>query len=511
MQIAARPDADLSPFDENGMELHGNSLPDAIISPSSADDIEPVVGSVRRQSRSLQLNFMAITLSSVVVILLVFFTYLENSHYQDASNGIDKKIVRMIDGGGILLAEATARKDTKGLLLLLAPVLGDPDVVSVAVTLMDGERLSEQGKHMDDIETYMVFRRAITQMVNGEPAQIGWVHVGITHFRIDEELQSRLLTDIILAVLILFAIVVSSFQSLRMTVMQPLRKLLSAIEGWEIDDDHKPVAYGHADEFGQLITAFNQMQQRQQYYQHSLRIARDTAESADQAKTAFLAIIGHELRTPLNAIIGFSDLIGQKMGDTDKVEYGTYLDHINDSGNALLNMVNDILEITHAQAGRLRLVEEPLLLRNLVDQTIAQCTDAMDGETASVENTIPASLPQLRADPVRLGRMVFHLISNALRFTPPEGKIRVDAAIGDDGLCIQVVDTGCGIPEDRLSDLQQPFTQLSTDWTHHSEGAGLGLTYVRQIAQRLGGAFAIESKVGKGTTATVRLPPNARR
>ncbi|MBT5049543.1 MAG: HAMP domain-containing histidine kinase [Rhodospirillaceae bacterium] len=483
MQIAARPEADLATVSATEPAVKGKS-----------------------PRRSLQRNFLAITLSSVLAILLVSFAYLENSNYRSASRQIDEKIYRMIDGGSILLADATARQDTDELLLLLVPVLGDPDVVSVAITLANGAKLAEHGEPMASIPAHRVFHRTIMHVMNGEPTQIGRVTVGITHRRIDEELRSRLWTDIALAMLILIAIVVSSFLSLRMTVMRPMRALLSAIEGWEVDDDPRPVNWRRNDEFGQLISAFNQMQSRQQYYQNSLRAALDSAESADQAKTAFLAIIGHELRTPLNAIIGFSDLIKHKMGDDPDGEYSTYLGHINDSGNALLDMINDILDITHAQAGRLEPADEPVLLRDLAEQIIERCVHKAGGDIAAVQNDVPGSLPEIRIDPVRLGRMIFHLITNAIRFTPPDGHIRIHADLGDDGFRVGITDTGCGIPEDRLADLQQPFAQLSTDWTHHSEGAGLGLAYVRQMAQRLGGTFVLESAAGKGTTAMVTLP-----
>ena len=502
MQIAARPEADLSPFDENGVEPDGHALTGAVSA------TEPVVKGWSSR-RSLQRNFLAITLSSVLVILIVFFSYLENSNYRSASHQIDEKIYRMIDGGSILLADATARQDPDELLLLLAPVLGDPDVVSVAITLANGARLAEHGEPMASIPAQRVFHRTIMHVMNGEPAQIGRVTVGITHRRIDEELRSRLWTDIALAMLILIAIVVSSFLSLRMTVMRPLRALLSAIEGWEVDHDHKPVAYSRNDEFGELIMAFNQMQRRQLYYQENLRIAHDTAKSDDQAKTAFLAIIGHELRTPLNAIIGFSELTKQQMNGMEADKYGAYLGHIKDSGDALLDMINDILEITHAQAGKLRLVEEPLLLRSLVEEVVEQCVSNGADDIPNIQNDVPDNLPQIYSDPLRLGRMVFHLMSNAIRFTPTEGTIRIDAASGNDGLSLRISDTGCGIPEDRLLDLQQPFAQLSNDWSHHGEGAGLGLTYVRQMAERLGGEFILESIVEKGTTATVRLLPKS--
>jgi signal transduction histidine kinase len=506
MQIAARPEADISPFPREGSGQPGGMPTGTAIIEAHSDASDSAEAPKKSRSRSLQLNFLAITLSSVSIILLVFFCYLESSHHQNASNQIDQKIIRMIDGSSILLADATKRKNSDEILLLLAPILGDPDVVSVAVTLMDGTRLAEHGNPLDDLETYMVFRRAISHVVNGEPTQIAWVHVGITHQRIHAELEARLWTDIALAGLILVAIVISSFQSLRITVMQPLRKLLSAIEGWEVDDDHRPVSYRRNDEFGQLITAFNQLQRRQQYYQDSLRAALDTAENADQVKTAFLAIIGHELRTPLNAIIGFSDLIAQQMGEAESARYGEYIGHINDSGNALLDMINDILEITHVQAGKLKLVEEPLLLRSLVDISVEQCLARVDGNSPEITNAVPESLPQIYTDPVRLGRMVFHLISNSIRFTPAGGKIRIEAVVDDDGLHLTVSDTGCGIPEDRLLDLQQPFSQLSNDWTHHGAGAGLGLTYVRQMAERLGGEISLESIVDEGTTVTVRLP-----
>lgn len=453
--------------------------------------------------RSLKTSFLTITLSSVLVILIAFFAYLETTQYRVAENQITDKLNRMLDSGSILLADATARKNDDEILLLLAPVLGDPDVVAVAVDLSDGSRLAVYGDPFAAIDKQLVMRRAITHAHNGIPGRIGTLLVGLTHKRIKRDLEERLRNDFILALLIFSAIVVSSYQSLQMTVMRPMRKLLAAIEGWEIDNHHRPVAWERNDEFGQLISSFNQMQHRQQYYQDSLRVARDSAESADRVKTAFLAIIGHELRTPLNAIIGFSDLLKNKLANSPD---GEYADHIYDSGHALLAMVNDILEITHAQAGKLNLVPEAVALPALVGQVVERCCAAKSGAAARVEIMVPDTCPIIQADPATLGRVVMHLVDNALRFTPKDGKIRVEVAFDEKEICLMVGDTGCGIPEDRLADLQGAFVQLASDWRNHSEGTGLGLTYVRTMVQKFGGVFTLDSVAGEGTTAKLTFP-----
>ena len=278
--------------------------------------------------RSLKSSFLIVSLASVLAILVAFFTYLETSQYSAAKDQITEKLGRMLDSGSILLADATAWKKDDELLLLLAPFLGDPDVISVAVDLSTGRRLAAYGDDLETIEKEMILRRAITHDADGVPARIGTFLVGLTHKRIDRELEERLRNDLILALLIFAAIVMSAYHSLYLSVMRPMRILISAIEGWEIDHDHKPVDWKRNDEFGHLISSFNQMQRRQQYYQEKLRIALERAEGADQAKAAFLAIIGHELRTPLNSVIGFSDLLKSKIADDGDDEQSAYLGNV---------------------------------------------------------------------------------------------------------------------------------------------------------------------------------------
>lgn len=458
--------------------------------------------------RTLQAGFLSATLSSVLIIIVAFFTYLEISQYRRASAQIDRKLTEMLDTGSILLADATSRRDAERMLLILAPILGDPDILGISVKLRDGTLLAEHGLPIGEFAAAHIRRRPITHPIDGEPATIGTILVGLSHERIDDEFNERLLRHVLLAALILAAIVFTTHQSLRLTVMQPMRRLLSSIKSWQAEGRHSPVSWTRNDEFGQLIYAFNQMQHQQQFYHRNLRAARDTAEAGDRAKTAFLAIISHELRTPLNAIIGFSDLLKQTSPNPASSRQAEYLDHIGDSGRHLLNLVNDILDVTHAHAGELNLEEAEIQLRPLIDDIIKVSMKIAGPGAASVTNAVPGELPMILGDHARLGRAIGHLLSNAITATPPDGTVQVSAAVDDDGLCICIRDTGDGIPPEKFAQLMQPFNTGDVNWQNHSEGAGLGLTYARALAQRHGGSFRIESEPGAGTTAIFRLPPD---
>lgn len=467
---------------------------------------QPPAALPKRRFRTLQASFLTATLSAVMVILFAFFAYLEISQHRRDADQIDRKLTDMLETGSILLADATSGRDTERVLLILAPILGDPDIQGITVRLTDGTLLAEHGTAISEFEAPFVRTRTITHLVDDTPAEIGVIFVGLSHDRIDEEFRTRLLRHFVLAALILAAIVFSTHQSLRLTVMQPMRRLLSSIQSWQADGTHHPVSWTRNDEFGQLIYAFNHMQHQQQFYRDNLRVARDNAEAADRAKTAFLAIISHELRTPLNSIIGFTDLLQRSAGNTDPAAQAEYLTHIGDSGRQLLTLINDILDITHAHVGELTLAETECDLRALVEGVIGRVAQATDIKGAAVENVIRDDLPEIFADPTRLGRAFEHLLTNALTATPADGSVTISAEINGDCLRICIRDTGSGIPADKFAQLMQPFSTGDVNWQNHSEGAGLGLTYARVVAQLHGGKFEMDSEPGVGTSVSVSLP-----
>mgnify|MGYP003626328065 CR=1 FL=1 len=473
---------------------------------SEPDEVLRVAGLPQRRFRTLQTSFLTATLSSVIVIIFAFFAYLETSQYRRDAALIDRKLTDMLDTGSILLADATYRRDAESVLLTLAPILGDPEILGITVRLADGSVLAEHGRSISQFDDTLVRTRPITHLVDDTPTKIGNIFVGLSHDRLDEEFNTRMLRHLLLAALILGAIVFSVHQSLRMAVMQPMRRLLASIQSWQVDGTHHPVTWTRNDEFGQLISAFNRMQHDQQFYHRNLLVARDNAEAADRAKTAFLAIISHELRTPLNAIIGFSDLLQRSADGAATPAQAEYVTHIGDSGRQLLSLINDILDITHAHAGELTLAEVTCDLHGLVQGAVRQAVQGRTTGSASVENAVPEDLPQFHVDTTRLGRAIEHLLANALAATPTDGSVSVFAEPDEEGICLCIRDTGSGIPADKFAQMMQPFSTGDVNWQNHSEGTGLGLTYARVVAQLHGGRFEMESTVGVGTCVSVWLP-----
>ena len=310
-----------------------------------------------------------------------------------------------------------------------------------------------------------------------------------------------------LAVLILAAIIFSIYQTLRWIVMSPVRRLLSSIQNWQRDGAHKPVEWSRNDEFGQLIDAFNRMQAQQQFYQRNLKVALSDAEAADRAKTAFLSIITHELRTPLNAIIGFSDVLKAGHEDLAPADREEYLAHVSEGGQTLLSMVNDILDITSARAGRLELSQsrfDPVeLVREFAENHHDERVSAIEPETEDDAD----NLPKVSADVPRLKRAIGHLLDNSMKATPPEGTIRICASVTGNGAEFLIEDTGTSLTTEEYGRLSAPFSNTDQRWQNHREGLGLGLTYVHTIIRLHGGSFTLRRNDQGGTTAVIALPP----
>jgi two-component system, cell cycle sensor histidine kinase PleC len=230
------------------------------------------------------------------------------------------------------------------------------------------------------------------------------------------------------------------------------------------------------------------------------------AEEANQAKSKFLANMSHELRTPLNAIIGFSEIMESGMfGPLGTDKYREYCSDIHQSGQYLLDVINDILDMSKIEAGRIRLDPEPVELEAFLNDAMRVVSGRADDKRLALTARIGGGI-RLTADQRLLKQIVLNLLSNAVKFTPEGGRVTIRARSRSGWVAIAIADTGIGIPEDALARLGRPFEQVESQLTKSHQGSGLGLAIAKSLTELHHGTMHIRSQLGRGTMVMLRLP-----
>jgi cell cycle sensor histidine kinase DivJ len=236
-----------------------------------------------------------------------------------------------------------------------------------------------------------------------------------------------------------------------------------------------------------------------------LEQARAAAEAQNAGKSRFLANMSHELRTPLNAIMGFSDIMKQRLFGPLSDRYLEYAELIHESGAHLLELINDVLDMSKIEAERYELALEGFDARDAVSAVLRLMRGQAERAGVMLRGVLPAEPLEADADRRAIKQIALNLVSNALKFTPRTGQVTLTAQACGEVLELIVQDTGVGIAPEDLERLGRPFEQAG-DAGQRAGGAGLGLSLVRAFAKLHGGEMAIESALGEGTTVTVRLP-----
>ena len=323
--------------------------------------------------------------------------------------------------------------------------------------------------------------------------------------------------------LVLFSLVLLMF---RKTVIGNLKKITETFTDIANDSDKlgRQIEVKSGGEIGALVEAFNRMSfqllTRTQELQEAkenledevaqrtaeLQQANEALEKASELKSEFLANMSHELRTPLNSIIGFAEVLRDGLsGELNPEQMECILD-IHSSGKHLLDMINDVLDLSKIEAGKMELYCEEFSIPAALDGILSIVRDMANKKKLALQINTPDDLPDIYADPVKFKQIMYNLLSNAIKFTPDDGTVIIDTALEKDKFLVSVTDTGIGIsPEDQLHLFDQ-FKQVDSSYARQYEGTGLGLALTKRLVEMHGGEIWVESELGKGSKFSFTLP-----
>jgi len=324
----------------------------------------------------------------------------------------------------------------------------------------------------------------------------------------DELRESVLILPIVFVVAVLAAFAISA--RLQRVISDPIREL-SALERKVTETrDFSLRAKGQSeDEIGQLVSSFNEMMGEIERREADLRVAMERAEQANRTKSSFLANMSHELRTPLNAIIGYSEMLAEDAGDSGDDESVADLQKIQSAGKHLLALINDILDISKIEAGKMELYLETFDVESLIQSVEVTIKPLIEknGNTLRVEQG--PGLGSIHADATKTRQVLLNLLSNATKFTS-KGNVTLRgsriALDGDELIRFEVADSGIGMTQEQLSRLFQAFSQADASTSRKFGGTGLGLVISRRFCQSMGGDITVTSELGKGSTFVATIP-----
>jgi signal transduction histidine kinase len=469
-----------------------------------------------------------ITTAIVILLASALFVALEINNYRRALVQELTAIAQITSSNStaaILFDDWTAAEETLG-------ALGArPNIQSASLYTADGKQFARFGESVEQIEWGQVLEadRAAKHTVDAKhPYSLAWslrsvdlsgpIHfdnegIGAIHLRSSlTQIYATIetyLKVVLLIVLLGISLAWLLASRLQNQVTRPIHGLLATMQSVSQNRNYSLRAKKHGnDELGALVDGFNDMLAETEVHKTEINAARREAESASRMKSEFLAHMSHELRTPLNAILGFSDfMLSEPMGPLGHENYRDYMQDIQTGGRHLLDVINDILDLSKIESGTATLHEKIFDTEALIEECVRMLSERADNAGVDLHVETMPGLSNLYGDEQLIKRSLLNLLSNAIKFTPADGKVIVQAGAkpGRD-FFLAVSDTGIGIAPEHIKHVLTPFGQAENVFRRTHDGTGLGLPLVKSFVEMHGGSLDLKSSLGEGTHVTIRLP-----
>jgi signal transduction histidine kinase len=383
-----------------------------------------------------------------------------------------------------------------------------PQYIGQYVTDSASQQLLATASTIQLLQNDYHFLEVAAPILVNEQILLGWARVGVSLDQIAINLQvvtrdGLIYTFIAILIGIIFAILMAR------GLTAGLKSLVNVAERIRQGERHLQANLNRQDEVGILAQGFNVMIQAIRVSEEALKQAKQEAETANLAKSQFIANMSHELRTPLNAVIGYSEMLQDEAAELEFTECVEDLVKINVAGTHLLSLINDVLDISKIEAGRMEIYSETFNLEKLINEVTVTIAFLAAKKQNQFETCIAADLGEMHADLTKLRQSLLNLLSNACKFTECGFvKLTVTKEQGEhkEWINFEISDNGIGITSEQLDKLFHPFTQADASTTRKYGGTGLGLAITKRFAEMMGGTVTVTSEISKGTIFTLRLP-----
>lgn len=452
---------------------------------------------------SISLKFILVLVPTVTLCTLIFLGLFVFIKYSELRQQLSSKIELIGNIHALAVAEPLWMLNYESMYRNLGTIAVHPEVLCVEV--LDNYKKTLHGWSQRDCAEFKrsdnVFRTNLT--FNNE--EVGQLTLFYSDKSIIEALTQEIEIAASLFILLVVATIITALMALRMIIGVPLKHLLKSIRIADKENRRVPVAWSSNDELGQVITAYNTMIRQVDQRESDLENARLHAEHASRTKSDFLANMSHELRNPLNAIIGFSRIVMRRSKTELPPRQYDNLEKILSSSEHLLSLINNILDLSKIEAGRMEIHRKQIDIRKLLEHSVQTMEPMTRSKGLRLISNLAADLPTICSDEEKIKQILFNLLSNAVKFTK-QGSVTLCAICENGTLEITVSDTGIGIPAQMQEYIFDEFRQLDSGSTKEYGGTGLGLSISRHLVELLGGAIIVESMPDRGSTFTVTLP-----